>query len=124
MWVKFTQTKNGLPVLCCRSMKSTARAAMSSSIVSIRFFVSGPVSLMIVCRHPCASACAIEHAARAELLAELGVLRVVGMLRFLLGVEVIEVAVELVEAVHRGQVLVAIAQVVLAELARWRNRAA
>ena len=39
------------------------------------------------------------------------------MLRLLLGVEVVEVAEELVEAVHRRQELVAVAQMVLAELA-------
>ena len=39
------------------------------------------------------------------------------MLRLLLGVEVIEVAEELVEAVHRRQELVAVAEMVLAELA-------
>jgi hypothetical protein len=48
---------------------------------------------------------------------ELGVLRVVVGLRLFLGVEVVEVAEELVEAVDGGQVLVAVAQVVLAELA-------
>ena len=66
---------------------------------------------------------AVEHAARAELLAkglavgELHVAGIVLVLRFLLGVEVVEVAEELVEAVHGGQVLVAVALVVLAELA-------
>ena len=60
---------------------------------------------------------ALEHAARTELLPELRVLRIVGVFRLFLGVEVIEVAEELVEAVHRRQVLVAIAEVVLAELA-------
>ena len=45
MWVKFTQTKNGLPALACRSMNSTARSATSSSIVSMRFLVRGPVSV-------------------------------------------------------------------------------
>ena len=39
------------------------------------------------------------------------------MLRLLLGVEVVEVAEELVEAVHRRQELVLVAEVVLAELA-------
>jgi hypothetical protein len=39
------------------------------------------------------------------------------VLRLLLGVEVVQVAEELVEAVVGGQVLVAVAQVVLAELA-------
>ena len=59
----------------------------------------------------------MQHAARAEMLLELRVLRVVGVLRLLLGVEVVEVAEELVEAVHRRQVLVLVAEVVLAELA-------
>ena len=59
----------------------------------------------------------MQHAARAELALERRVLRVVGVLRLLLGVEVVEVAEELVEAVHRRQVLVAVAEVVLAELA-------
>ena len=61
---------------------------------------------------------AVDHAARAEPLLELGVLRVVGVLRLLLGVEVVEVAEELVEAVAGRQHLVAVAEVVLAELAR------
>ena len=61
---------------------------------------------------------AIEHAARAVLLAELGILRVVRQLRLFLGVEVVEVAVELIKTVHRRQVLVAVAQVILAELTR------
>ena len=60
---------------------------------------------------------AVDHAARAELLAECRVLRVVGIFRLFFGVEVIEVAKELVEAVHRRQELVLVAQVVLAELA-------
>ena len=59
----------------------------------------------------------VQHAARAELLLELGVLRVVRVLRLLLRVQVVEVAEELVEAVRRGQELVAVAEVVLAELA-------
>ena len=45
------------------------------------------------------------------------VLGIVGQFGFLLGVEVIQVAEELVEAVHGGQMLVAVAEVVLAELA-------
>ena len=44
-------------------------------------------------------------------------LRVVGVLRLLLGVEVVEIAEELVEAVDRRQELVAVAEMVLAELA-------
>ena len=49
---------------------------------------------------------------------EVGGRRVVGPFGLLLGVEVVEVAVELVEAVHGRQELVEVAEVVLAELAR------
>src|SRR5262249_4939553 len=58
----------------------------------------------------------MKHAARAELLAERRILRVVLVLRFLLRVEVIEVAKELVEAMVSRQEFVAVAEVVLAEL--------
>jgi hypothetical protein len=63
---------------------------------------------------------AVQHATRAELLPEVGevlLVRVVDLLRLLLGVQVVQVAEELVEAVHRRQMLVAVAEVVLAELA-------
>ena len=59
---------------------------------------------------------ALEHAARAELLEIRRVLRIVGQLGFFLGIEVIEVAEEFVEAVDRRQRLIAVADVVLAEL--------
>jgi hypothetical protein len=83
----------------------------------MRFFVSGPVSLM-VCRRG-ARHLAVEDTAGAVALPKLGVVLgvgVVGVLRLLLGVQVVEVAEELVEAVHRRQMLVAVAQVVLPEL--------
>ena len=48
MRVEFHQQKNGVPPDCCRRMKSTAAAEVSSSIVSMRFLVSAPVS-SIVC---------------------------------------------------------------------------
>ena len=60
---------------------------------------------------------ALEDAARPELLSEIRVLRVVGVFGLFLGVQVIQIAEELIEAMHRRQVLVAIAEVVLAELA-------
>ena len=87
----------------------------SSSIVSIRFLFSGPV-LSIFCV-PSGVGPGVDHAARAEFLAQLRVLEVVRMLGLVLGVEVIERAEELVEAVRGGQVLVEVAEVVLAELA-------
>jgi hypothetical protein len=43
IWVKFTHTKNGLPARDCCSMKAAARPAISSSMVSMRLRVSGPV---------------------------------------------------------------------------------
>jgi hypothetical protein len=46
MWVKFTQQKNGFRLLCWRWMKSEAASTNSSSHVSIRLRVSGPVSLI------------------------------------------------------------------------------
>src|SRR5262249_55467872 len=58
----------------------------------------------------------VEHAARPELLLELGILRVIRALGLLLRIEVVEVAEELVEAVRRGQELVAVPEVVLSEL--------
>jgi len=56
------------------------------------------------------------NAARAVLRLECGVFRVVRVFRFFLGVEVVQVAVELVEPVNGGEELVAIAEMVLAEL--------
>ena len=59
---------------------------------------------------------ASQHAARAELGEVGGVLRIVRQFRLLLGVEMVEIAEELVEAVHGRQRLVAVADMVLAEL--------
>ena len=46
MWVMFIQTKNGVSAAVWRLMKSMAAPVVSSSTVSIRFLVSGPVSSM------------------------------------------------------------------------------
>src|SRR6266542_829004 len=59
----------------------------------------------------------MNHTPGTELLPERGVLRIVHVLRLLLCVQVVEVAEELVEAVVRGQVLIQVAEMVLAELA-------
>ena len=60
---------------------------------------------------------AFHDTARTELRPEGRVLRIVRVFRLVLGVEVIEIAEELVEAVHGRQELVAVAEMVLAELA-------
>ena len=59
----------------------------------------------------------VDDAARREALAHLGIFEVVGVLGLVFGVQVVERAEELVEAVRRGQMFVAVAEVVLAELA-------
>src|SRR5208283_987429 len=59
---------------------------------------------------------ASEHAARAKAQFELGVLRIFGVLRFVLGIEMVEIAEELVETVNRRQEFVAVTEMVLAEL--------
>src|SRR5262245_5580928 len=68
---------------------------------------------------PVRSRPAVQHAPRAEVLLEIREVllrRIVTQLRFLLGIQVVEIAEELVEAVHRRQVLVFVAEVVFAEL--------
>src|SRR5688572_15610958 len=66
----------------------------------------------------------LQHTARTELLqeglavAQLHVARIVSLLRLFLCIKVIEAADELIEAVHGGQVLIAITLMILAELTR------
>ena len=59
---------------------------------------------------------AVDNATRAKLLPKFRILWIVVTLRFLLGIEVIEVAEEFVKAVDRRQVLVLVAKVVFAKL--------
>ena len=59
---------------------------------------------------------ALEDATRAELRLEIRTLRIVRIFRLLLGIQMIEVAEEHVEAVHGGQEFVAITEMILAEL--------
>ena len=129
MCVVLSQQKNGLPASCWRLMKSFAAATNSSSQVSMRLLVSGPVSSIFCLPTRPQRGCSVGSSASVaqqcstprgpkgclelrELL-RVGVVRILGLL---LGVEVIEVAEELVEAVHGRQVLVQVAEVVLAEL--------
>src|SRR5271165_5801854 len=114
---EFVHTKNGLFALTWRAMKSLVLPAISSSIVSMRFDVSCPVS-SIVCV-PSAFALQARPPPRAEILAEVRIVlfgRIVALFGLLAGVEVEEEAEELVEAVHRRQELVLVAEMVLAEL--------
>ena len=100
---------------------------ISSSTVSMRFLVSGPVSL-IVCLPTLpqrgsvvgsslsvATQCSTPRG--PKLLLERRVLGIVGQFRLFFRVQVIEVAEELVESVHRRQEFIPIAEMVFAELA-------
>ena len=114
------------PAPFLRLMKSIAAARNSSSTVSMRLVSSGPVfSMTCLPTLPNAG----STVGSSSLLAvhfstprgpkralKSWILRIVGIFRLLFGVEVIEVAEELVEAMHCRQMLVAVAEVVLAEL--------
>ena len=88
---------------------------ISSSMVSMRFLVSGPVSL-IVCP-PLPSAMQWSTPRGPNCFLNFGSFGIVGQFRLFLGIQVIEIAEEFVEAMHGRQEFVAVAQVVLAELA-------
>ena len=105
------QTKNGLLAFLARSMKSVV-AARTSVVDGLHALLGQRAGILDL-----AVRRALDDTARPELLSELGILRVVLVLRFLFGIEVVEVAEELVEAVRCRQELVAVAEVVLAELA-------
>ena len=63
-----------------------------------------------------------EHAARPELRTVGGVLRIVGQLRLFLGIEVVEVAEELVETVHGRQRFRCDRRRGSCRTGRWRSR--
>ena len=105
---------------------SMAAAEVSSSTVSIRFLVSGPVS-SIVWRptrpHRGCSVVSSLSVARLRITPrgpiicfECRIARIEPVLRILFRIQVIQVAEEFVEAMDGGQIFVAIAEMVLAEL--------
>ena len=126
MRVELNQAKNGFLSRFARSMKSSVAPRNSSSTVSMRFLVSGPVSVQLCLPHlpkrgssPGVStmvAVQSQDAARTETQPELRILRIIGVLRFVLGIQMVEIAEELVEAVNRRQKVIAIAKMVLTEL--------
>ena len=90
---------------------------ISSSMVPMRFVVSGPVFSIFCSALARSRPSSASDAARPEAFLEGRVLGIVGIFRLLFRIEVVEVAEELVEAVRGRQELVLVAQVVLAELA-------
>ena len=124
MRVGLSQTKNGLLSARALSMNLSVKSRISSSTVSIRFGQSSPASSIFCLPIAPQRGCTVESSAlvahectmlRAPTVG-LQRLRVSRMAMVFHRVEVIEVAEELVEAVHRRQELVQVAQVVLAEL--------
>ena len=109
--VELNQTKNGRFALGLPVDEVLGAPRNSSSTVGMRVVFSGPVSSIFP------SADGFDDAARAVLLTEFGILRIEIAFRLLFGVEMIEIAEELVEAVLGGQMFVAVAEMVLAELA-------
>ena len=138
MWIAvvLNQQKNGLSPLPFLSSHLSVCSSTSASKVSMRLRVSGPVfSIFCLPTRPNFGSVGrivlvgrpgVQHAARAHLLAGIrgffwpGIVELLGLL---LRVEVVEVAEPFVEAVHRRQELVAVAEVVLAELRRSRSPA-
>ena len=59
---------------------------------------------------------AVDHASRTEFLAKLRLFRIVPVFRLFFCVQVVEVPVKLIKTVVRGQHLIFVAQVILAEL--------
>jgi hypothetical protein len=129
MCVVFIHTKNGVPDSCRRLMKSMHAAVVSSSIVSHPFLgqrtgvldalIADTPEATVLGRVVLFARPGVDDAARREQLVEAGEVvsgRPVRELRLLLCVQVVEVAEELVEPVHRGQELVPVPEVVLAEL--------
>ena len=125
MRVGLSHRKNGLLSALALSRNFSATSRISSSTVSMRFGHSSPAS-SIFCLptlpqrgSTVASSTLVAHEwimLRGPTCV-LQVLRIVRMAGVFHRVEVIEIAEELVEAVHRRQELVLVAKMVLAELA-------
>jgi hypothetical protein len=114
MRVKFIHAKNGVPVLALFVMKSAQAFVVSSSMVCMRFTVSGPVSFDF------AVGVRVDNAARVVELEEVGVVaEPIGAFGLFFGIEVVEVAEELVEAVVGRQKFVAVTEMVFAILAGY-----
>src|SRR5262249_6028772 len=82
----------------------------------LAFLLAPGAEAGIIARRVSCGGRAFQHAARSELRPECGILRVVSVLRFILGIEMVEIAEELIEAVYGGQEFTAIAKMVLAKL--------
>ena len=125
MRVGLSQQKNGLPSFLALSMNFNGEVAdfVVHRLHPLGIERAGVLDLLLADLAPARHlrrvvliGCpGMNHVARADDVQQL--LRVVGMRRVFHRVQVIQVAEELIEAVNGGQELVAVAEVVLAELA-------
>ena len=126
MRLELNQAKNGFLSRFARSMNSMRGAekllvhrlhALLGERTGVRAALLAPLAeARIFSRSFGDGRRASEHAPRTEAQFELGILRIIGMLRLVLGVQMVEVAEELIETMHRRQKFIAVAEVVLAEL--------
>ena len=84
--------------------------------MSVHDLLAHPAEARIICWVVFVARRAIEHTPRAEPLDKFRILWIVVILKFFLGIQMIEVAKELVETMNSRQKLVAITKVVLADL--------
>ena len=127
MAVELYQRKNGLFALACFSIQPRAAEVISSSMVSIRFLVRGPVSLTVCLpTRPqrgsvVGSSLSVAKQCNTPLGPNLarnpGVLRIVGQFRLFFCVQVVKIAEELVESMDGRQEFIPIAKMVFPELA-------
>ena len=120
--------KKGLSAFLARSMKSSAlrgdflvngfHALLGQRAGVLDGLLADLAEARVVRRVVHVRGLAVQHAARSEHRLELRVLRIIRILRLLFRIQVIEVAEPFIEPVDRGQHVVAVAEVVLAELAR------
>ena len=125
MRVGLSQRKNGLPSPCrlVDELEGEVADLVVHGFHPLRIERAGVLDLLLADLAPArhlgrvvlVGRPAVDHVARADVVQQF--LRIVGMRRVFHRIEVIEVAEELVEAVDGGQELVAVAEMVLAELA-------
>jgi len=104
MRVEFHHTKNGLPSWC--GLVHEAERRPGDFLVHRLHALFGQRAGVF----NRAAGVAVNNTTRAEFLFELRVRRIIGVLRLFLGVQVIQIAVELVEAVIGRQHVIAISE--------------
>ena len=117
IWVVFSHTKKGVPLSL--ALGDEAERLGDDLVVNGLHPLLGERAGVLDLLSAVTLGPGVNHAAGTEVLAEVGELLLTGIvvqLGLLLGVEVVEVAEELIEPVGRREEVVAVPEVVLAEL--------